>query len=69
MFRYAVAGVPAVYGVHPAASLPDLAGLPAPAGVLDLISVHAFATIPALTEDQCFAVAGFPVVAEVPALS
>ncbi len=63
MFRYAVAGVPAVYGVQPAASLPDLDGIPAPAGV------HALATNPALTDDHRSAVSGFPVVAEVSALA
>ncbi len=64
--------------------LPLLASLPLPAsllcwrpcclsfsavvGVPELTGVHAVAAIPALTDDQCHAIAGFPVVAEVPAL-
>jgi hypothetical protein len=56
-------------GVHPVASLPDLAGVPALASVPELTGVHAVAAIPALTDDQCSAVVGFPVVAEVPALA
>jgi hypothetical protein len=50
-------------GVHPVASLPDLAGIPAPAGVPELTGVHAIAANPALTDDQCYAVPDVPALA------
>jgi hypothetical protein len=41
---------------------PAVSTISAVVGVPELTGVHAVAAIPALTDDQCHAIAGFPVV-------
>jgi hypothetical protein len=48
---------------------PDVAGVPGVVGVHLVASFLALTAIPAVDDDQCHAVAGFPVVAEVPYLA